>query len=153
MIPVSTLYDEYIDWRKLTEQKKRNPFEYIVPPPSRGVGTKFHSRQLINYCSTFKITSFYHTIQCSRTLFYVIDRCLKSYYATYKRIYKRSYSLWVCLSENVQVSWQKFDSESKNMRHIAFKFLLTFFSNKKQSINWNWVSLAKKSCSVNAKLL
>ena len=37
MIPVSTLYDEYIDRRKLTEQK--NPFEYIVPPPSRGVGT------------------------------------------------------------------------------------------------------------------
>ena len=37
MIPVSTLYDEYIDRRKLNEQKK--PFEYIVPPPSRGVGT------------------------------------------------------------------------------------------------------------------
>ena len=34
MIPVSTLYDEYIDRPKLTEQK--NPFEYIVPPPSRG---------------------------------------------------------------------------------------------------------------------
>ena len=43
MIPVSTLYDEYIDRRKLTEQK--NPFEYIVPPPSRGVGTiKLHPR-------------------------------------------------------------------------------------------------------------
>ena len=39
MIPVSTLYDEYIDRPKLTEQKK--PSEYIVPPPppSRGVGT------------------------------------------------------------------------------------------------------------------
>ena len=37
MIPVSTLYDEYIEQRKLTEQKK--PVEYIVPPPSRGVGT------------------------------------------------------------------------------------------------------------------
>ena len=32
MIPVSTLYDEYIDRPKLTEQKK-NPFEYIDPPP------------------------------------------------------------------------------------------------------------------------
>ena len=31
MIPVSTLYDDYIDRPKLTEQKK--PFEYIVPPP------------------------------------------------------------------------------------------------------------------------
>ena len=31
MIPVSTLYDEYIDRPKLTEQK--NPFEYIVPSP------------------------------------------------------------------------------------------------------------------------
>ena len=38
MVPVSTLYDEYIDRPKLTEQK--NPVEYIVPPrPSRGVGT------------------------------------------------------------------------------------------------------------------
>ena len=37
MISVSTLYDEYIDRPKLSEQK--NPFEYIVPPPSRGVGT------------------------------------------------------------------------------------------------------------------
>ena len=37
-IPVLTLYDEYIDRRNLSEQK--NPFEYIVPPPSRGVGTK-----------------------------------------------------------------------------------------------------------------
>ena len=39
MILVSTLYDEYIDRPKLTEQKKKNPVEYIVPPPSRGVGT------------------------------------------------------------------------------------------------------------------
>ena len=31
MIPLTILYDEYIDWPKLTEQK--NPFEYIVPPP------------------------------------------------------------------------------------------------------------------------
>ena len=31
MIPVSTLYDKYIDRPKLSEQK--NPFEYIVPPP------------------------------------------------------------------------------------------------------------------------
>ena len=37
MIPLTTLYDEYIDRSKLSEQK--NPFEYIVPPPSRGVGT------------------------------------------------------------------------------------------------------------------
>ena len=37
MIPVSTQYDEYIDWPKLTEQK--NPFVFIVPPLSRGVGT------------------------------------------------------------------------------------------------------------------
>ena len=37
MIPLTTLYDEYIDRSKLTEQK--NLFEYIVPPPSRGVRT------------------------------------------------------------------------------------------------------------------
>ena len=34
MIPVSTLYDEYIDRPKLTEQK--NPFEYVVPPHTFG---------------------------------------------------------------------------------------------------------------------
>ena len=32
MIPLTILYDEYIDRPKLTEQKK-NPVEYIVPPP------------------------------------------------------------------------------------------------------------------------
>ena len=37
MIPITTLYDDYIDRRKLSEQK--NPFEYIVPPPLRWVGT------------------------------------------------------------------------------------------------------------------
>ena len=31
MIPVSTLYDEYIDRPKLSEQK--NQIEYIIPPP------------------------------------------------------------------------------------------------------------------------
>ena len=41
MIPASTLYDEYINRPKLTEQK--NPVEYIVPPPSRGVGTKMNA--------------------------------------------------------------------------------------------------------------
>ena len=43
MIPVSTLYDEYIDRRKLTEQK--NPFEYIVPPPSRGSEQIFNAEK------------------------------------------------------------------------------------------------------------
>ena len=30
MIPLTALYDEYIDRSKLSEQK--NPFEYIAPP-------------------------------------------------------------------------------------------------------------------------
>ena len=34
MIPPTSLYDEYIDRPKLTEQK--NPFDYIVPPPQVG---------------------------------------------------------------------------------------------------------------------
>ena len=34
MIPLTFLYDEYIDRPKLTEEK--NPFEYIVPPPTSG---------------------------------------------------------------------------------------------------------------------
>ena len=39
MIPLTFLYDEYIDRPKFTEQKK-NPFEYIVPSPTSGVGTR-----------------------------------------------------------------------------------------------------------------
>ena len=39
MIPLTFLYDEYIDRPKFTEQKKKNPFEYIVPSPTSGVGT------------------------------------------------------------------------------------------------------------------
>ena len=41
MIPLTFLYDEYIDRPKLTDQK--NPFKYIVPPPpfpTSGIGTK-----------------------------------------------------------------------------------------------------------------
>ena len=38
MIPLTNLYEEYIDRPKCSEQK--NPFEYIVPPPTSGVGTK-----------------------------------------------------------------------------------------------------------------
>ena len=37
MIALTILCDEYIDRRKLTEQK--NPFDYIVPLPARWVGT------------------------------------------------------------------------------------------------------------------
>ena len=47
MIPVSTLYDEYIDRPKLSEQK--NPFEYIVPPSSRGVGTFTLARGCVQF--------------------------------------------------------------------------------------------------------
>ena len=37
MIPLTTRYDDYIDGSKLSE---KNPFEYIVPPPLKWVGTK-----------------------------------------------------------------------------------------------------------------
>ena len=33
IIPLTTLYNEYIDRPKLSEQKK--PVDYIVPPPSQ----------------------------------------------------------------------------------------------------------------------
>ena len=38
MIPLKTLYDNYIDRPKLSEQKV--PFEYIIPPTLKWVGTK-----------------------------------------------------------------------------------------------------------------
>ena len=49
MIPLTAFYDEYISFSKLSEQIK--PFEYIVPPPSRGVGTK-NNRQFIGLRKT-----------------------------------------------------------------------------------------------------
>ena len=39
MIPISTLYDEYISRPEEIVWRKQNPFEYIVPTTSRGVGT------------------------------------------------------------------------------------------------------------------
>ena len=42
MIQLTTLYDNFIDRPKLSEQKKI-PFEYIVPPPLKWVGIKTSS--------------------------------------------------------------------------------------------------------------
>ena len=53
MIPRTFLYDEYIGRPKFTEQK--NPFEYIVPPPTSGVGTK------INYNFKFQVGTSFHS--------------------------------------------------------------------------------------------
>ena len=44
MIPVTTLYDDCIDRPKWSEQKKS--VEYIVPPPSGGVGTNKKNEML-----------------------------------------------------------------------------------------------------------
>ena len=53
MIPLATLDDEYLDWPKLTEQKKRkNPFEYIVPPPTKVGRNKYWVRVKQNFSSS-----------------------------------------------------------------------------------------------------
>ena len=39
MIPVSTLYDEYIERRKFTEQKKKKPSSVYSSSPLKRVGT------------------------------------------------------------------------------------------------------------------
>ena len=44
MIPLTFLYDDFIDRPKLSE---KNPFEYIVPPPTSGVGTKISHRKVL----------------------------------------------------------------------------------------------------------
>ena len=67
MIPVSTLYDEYIDRPMFIEQK--HTFEYIVPSPSRGVGTKifgglykyFAERKFIIFIAS-RIISFFNSL-------------------------------------------------------------------------------------------
>ena len=48
MTPLTTLYNDYIDWPKLTEQK--NPFEYIVSPPTKvGQNNEFSDLQFEQY--------------------------------------------------------------------------------------------------------
>ena len=42
IIPLTILYNEYIDRPKFTEQKKKNPVKYIVPPSLRGRNNKFN---------------------------------------------------------------------------------------------------------------
>ena len=53
MIPLTFLYDEYIDRPKFTEQKKKNPFEYIVPSPTSGVGTTRLSKLGVKFVGFF----------------------------------------------------------------------------------------------------
>ena len=45
-MPLTFLYDEYIDRPKLSE--KKNPLEYIVPPPTSGVGKNRNMRKNVN---------------------------------------------------------------------------------------------------------
>ena len=61
MIPLTTLFDEYNDRSNLSEQKK--PFEYIVPPPSRGVGTKMGTANLLQNAIFFRLT-YFQLISC-----------------------------------------------------------------------------------------
>ena len=58
MIPLTTLYYDYIDRPKLSEQKI--PFEYIVPPPLKWVGTNTDLTKLTTllryFCKCFERT-------------------------------------------------------------------------------------------------
>ena len=71
MIPVSTLFDEYIDRPKLTEQK--NPFEYIVPPPPPHEGSEqlivFELKFAANSCNKMFILC-KHTIQLTSSKYH-----------------------------------------------------------------------------------
>ena len=58
MLPLTTLYDEYVDRPNLSEQK--NPFEYIIPPPSRGVGKTIWAKNIADdvTCQSMKLKLF-----------------------------------------------------------------------------------------------
>ena len=47
MIPLTFLYDKYMDWSKLSELK--NTSEYIVPPATSGVGTMRSEPKCIDF--------------------------------------------------------------------------------------------------------
>ena len=80
MIPLTTLYDDYIDRPKLTEQK--NPFEYIVPPPLKWVGTKTVDVALKN-----EIPQMSSRISCNLA----INEIFISYRNTKLKIFKKNF--------------------------------------------------------------
>ena len=67
MIPLTFLYDEYIDRPKFSEQK--NPFEYIFPPPPVGSEQGTLLLSLIRIKSNFVLwrsviqTKFYYALE------------------------------------------------------------------------------------------
>ena len=67
MIPLTFLYDEYIDRPKFTEQKK-NPFEYIVPSPTSGVGTMKEQTCRVSQTVNSEMEMFSEAFQASFTL-------------------------------------------------------------------------------------
>ena len=73
MIPVSTLYDEYIERPNSFEHKK--PLDYIVPPPSRGVGTTIRLKAVFKPFGS-KLSSKLELIQLINIIF-CPRRCLE----------------------------------------------------------------------------
>ena len=101
MIPVSTLYDEYIDRLKLSEQK--NLFKYIVPAPSRGIGTikSFQNESNRNH-SDFKREKFtWEVTECSRT------KAQKLYNNVYNIYNNWNYIFWTWYGIGIYNNGQK----------------------------------------------
>ena len=117
MIPVSTHYDEYIDWPKLKLSDKKNPFEYIVPPPSRGVGTKSNHCSLICAVLFNKIYLFRYIVEAS---YFVKDTTYQLNY-TKIRLISISFQINIKFFINSETIYKKLkqSTSSKVLSHIA----------------------------------
>ena len=78
MIQLTTLYDEYIDRSKPSEQKK-NPVEYIVPPPSRGVRTITIKNDILTFFYTLMNVFILDPEQATAIKFWYAKPCAKMF--------------------------------------------------------------------------
>ena len=87
-IPLTFLYDEYIDWPKLSE--KKNPVEYIVPPPTSEVGTtKNNIRYITKYIKLKKRNQLWPTI-CARWSLSAFENGERKF----RRVNRRDTNIW-----------------------------------------------------------
>ena len=92
MIPLATLFDEYIDRPKLTEQK---PFEYIVPhaPPPQVVGQIC----FINKHWTLRFAQFNFELSCTchfHAQWLRSDEIILTKFLTVDRFWRGSVARW-----------------------------------------------------------
>ena len=116
MIPLTFLYNEYIDRPKLSEQKK--PFEYIVPPRTSGLVTiRFFQSRYCTGLGEFKIC-FSWLMFFGSTVFL---RYLEQHKLFYFAIGLRNFNNNTSCSTRLAIGLRKFSKTSKRKSKFHLK--------------------------------